>query len=347
MLGPGSDQRLVVGSRPPRGGYGKACPADIFQGRKRMEQVVNGRMGKAVGVVTAADGNSDQWAREACKCIRPGRGSSLEAPSHAQTLAEGLVESGGSIQYRSRVKRIVTQRGRAVGVELATGERYTADRIVSNATRWDTFNALLEPAGLPSSEQGWQSRYAKAPSFLSLHLGVHAEVIPPETDCHQIVLDDWANLEASGGTLFISIPTLLDASLAPPGRHIIHAFTPSWLADWQGLSQSQYITQKQQLAQQLIQRLEGLFPGLNAAIDHCSIGTPRTHRRFLGRSDGTYGPMPRRPLWGLLGMPFNRTVVPGLYCVGDSTFPGQGLNAVAFSGFACAHRVATDLNIRL
>ncbi len=44
-------------------------------------------------------------------------------------------------------------------------------------------------------------------------------------------------------------------------------------------------------------------------------------------------------------MPFNRTQFLGLYCVGDSTFPGQGLNAVAFSGFACAHRVAVDLRL--
>ncbi len=39
----------------------------------------------------------------------------------------------------------------------------------------------------------------------------------------------------------------------------------------------------------------------------------------------------------------NRTAVPGLYCVGDSTFPGQGVNAVVFSGFGCAHRVLCDL----
>ena len=32
----------------------------------------------------------------------------------------------------------------------------------------------------------------------------------------------------------------------------------------------------------------------------------------------------------------------GLYCVGDSTFPGQGVNAVVFSGFGCAHRVLCD-----
>ena len=34
--------------------------------------------------------------------------------------------------------------------------------------------------------------------------------------------------------------------------------------------------------------------------------------------------------------------VPGLYCVGDSSFPGQGVIAVAFSGIMCAHRVAAD-----
>lgn len=45
----------------------------------------------------------------------------------------------------------------------------------------------------------------------------------------------------------------------------------------------------------------------------------------------------------MLSMPFNRTDVSGLYCVGDSTFPGQGVNAVVFSGFMCAHRVLCDL----
>jgi prolycopene isomerase len=41
-------------------------------------------------------------------------------------------------------------------------------------------------------------------------------------------------------------------------------------------------------------------------------------------------------------MPFNTTAIDGLYCAGDSTFPGQGVNAVVFSGFGCAHRIAVD-----
>lgn len=39
----------------------------------------------------------------------------------------------------------------------------------------------------------------------------------------------------------------------------------------------------------------------------------------------------------------NLQAIDGLYCVGDSCFPGQGVIAVAFSGIMCAHRVAADL----
>jgi prolycopene isomerase len=263
----------------------------------------------------------------------------------AQALATGLEQAGGQIYYKARVVEILREQGCAVGVRLASGQIYRAKRIISNATRWDTFETLMPKADLPRTEQRWQQRYQKSPSFFSLHLGVHGNIIPVGTECHHIMLDDWNQMEAPEGTLFISIPTILDPGLAPPGRHIIHAFTPSWMHDWQGLTSQNYRERKAQVANRLIHRLETLFPGLSQAIEFQEAGTPRTHRRFLGRTDGTYGPIPMHKITGLLGMPFNRTAVPGLYCVGDSTFPGQGLNAVAFSGFACAHRVAVDLGL--
>jgi prolycopene isomerase len=263
----------------------------------------------------------------------------------AQKLVEGLKKAGGEIKYKARVTEILLEKGKAVGVKLADGTEYRAKRIVSNATRWDTFEKLLSPAQMPATEKRWQQRYKKSPSFLSLHLGVKAEVLPPGTECHHIFLEDWDDMEKPEGTIFVSIPTLLDPHLAPEGHQIIHTFTPSWMEDWQGLSTQEYREKKEAAADRLISRLETIFPGLTAGLDYQEVGTPRTHRRFLGRDDGTYGPIPRRKLAGLLGMPFNRTAIPGLYCVGDSTFPGQGLNAVAFSGFACGHRVAVDLGL--
>ena len=263
----------------------------------------------------------------------------------AQKLVEGLEKAGGQIKYKARVTQILTENGKAVGVKLADGKEYYGKRIVSNATRWDTFGKLLPPEKTPQKEQKWQQRYQKSPSFLSLHLGVKADVLPEGTECHHIILENWDNMEANEGTIFVSIPTLLDPDLAPPEHHIIHTFTPSWIEDWQGLSPQEYQNKKEAAAAKLIHRLEAIFPKLSAGLDYQEVGTPRTHRRFLGREDGTYGPIPRRKLAGLLGMPFNRTSIPGLYCVGDSTFPGQGLNAVAFSGMSCGHRVAVDLGL--
>ncbi len=259
----------------------------------------------------------------------------------ALALARGLERHGGQIRYGARVTALLPDR-EGVTVRLANGESLRAKRAISNATRWDTFDRLV-PLPLPPSEQQWRARYRPSPSFLSVHLGVKAEVLPPGTDCHHILLEDWAQMEAEQGTVFVSIPTLLDPELAPPDRHIVHTFTPSWLSHWQNLSPTAYQERKRAAAQRLIARLERLWPGLSQAIEVQAVGTPRTHRRFLGRMDGTYGPIPRDRPWGLVGMPLNRTPFPNLFCVGDSTFPGQGLNAVAFSGFACGHLVACTL----
>ncbi|NEQ83280.1 MAG: carotene isomerase, partial [Moorea sp. SIO2I5] len=225
----------------------------------------------------------------------------------AQKLVEGLEKAGGQILYKARVKKILLEKGKAVGVQLVNGKEYRAKRIVSNATRWDTFEKLVPADQMPVAERKWQQRYQKSPGFLSLHLGVKADVLPPGTECHHIVLEDWENMEDAEGTIFVSIPTLLDPNLAPEGYHVFHTFTPSWMEDWQGLSLREYENKKEDAAGGLIERLETIFPGLDAGLDYMEVGTPRSHQRFLNRMDGTYGPIPSRKLMGLLGMPFNRT----------------------------------------
>ena len=270
----------------------------------------------------------------------------------AEKLVAGLESHGGAIRYKARVTEVLIENGQAVGVKLADGETIQARRVVSNATRWDTFagegsvrQPLVDAAHTPKAERTWRRRYKPSPSFLSLHLGVEASVIPEGFHCHHLLLEDWAAMEDEQGVIFVSIPTLLDPSLAPEGRHIVHTFTPSDIQAWKDLSPSAYKAKKAADAARLVQRLEAILPGLAGAIRHQEIGTPRTHRRFLGRMGGSYGPTPALRLPGLLPMPFNRTGLQNLYCVGDSCFPGQGLNAVAFSGFACAHRIGADLGL--
>ena len=274
----------------------------------------------------------------------------------AEKLVQGLERHGGAIRYRARVTEVLIENDQAVGVKLADGEIIHAKRVISNATRWDTFSgdgdekrrsgqALVDAAHTPDKEQFWRKRYVPSPSFLSLHLGVRADLIPAGTHCHHLLLEEWSRMEDEQGVIFVSMPSLLDPDLAPAGHHIVHTFTPSSMEAWQGLTPSQYREKKEADAARLIQRLEAILPGLADAITHKEIGTPRSHRRFLGRFQGSYGPIPAMQLPGLLPMPFNRTGLKNLYCVGDSCFPGQGLNAVAFSGFACAHRVGADLGL--
>lgn len=275
----------------------------------------------------------------------------------AEEMVAGIIERPGCwVRYGARVTKVIfDSNGRACGVKLFNGSIIQARAVVSNATRWDTFDngGLVDPQYVPELERKFQQRYVKSPSFCSAHFAVRESDLNVSMkaedgmDCHHIMLDNWDSMEDAengSGTLFISIPTVLDKSLAPEGMQIFHVFTPSWITEWKGLSGEEYERKKTEMMNTMIERLEKrLFPGLKNAIEFFEIGSPRTHRRFLGRVDGSYGPVAGQRLRGLLSMPFNRTGVDGLYCVGDSTFPGQGLNATAFSGFACSHRVAADL----
>nr|UOL49147.1 carotene isomerase [Chelidonium majus] len=265
----------------------------------------------------------------------------------AKSLAKGLLDKGSNIIYKANVTSIILKDGKAVGVKLSDGREFFSKTIISNATRWDTFGKLLKGKELPKEEENFQKLYVKSPSFLSIHMAVEAKVLPPDTDCHHFILEnDWTKLEEPYGSIFLSIPTVLDSSLAPEGRHILHIFTTSSIEDWKGLPQKDYDAKKEHVADEIISRLEKkLFPGLKSSIVFKEVGTPKTHRRFLARDSGTYGPMPRGTPKGLLGMPFNTTAIDGLYCVGDSCFPGQGVIAVAFSGIMCAHRVAADIGL--
>ncbi len=269
----------------------------------------------------------------------------------AEKLVSGIEKFGSKIRYKANVTEILLENDKAVGVKLSNGEKIFSNIIVSNSTRWDTFGlksnmkGLISKKSVPKSEHKWSETYKPSPSFVSIHLGVEKNLISNNFNCHHIIVENWDELEKEKGVIFISIPTLLDSSLAPEGKHIVHAFTPSSIDEWEGLSRKEYLDKKEEYFLFILEKISKLLPNLDQNIEHKEIGTPKTHRKFLGRYGGTYGPIPNQKLMGLLPMPFNTTKIKNLYCVGDSCFPGQGLNAVAFSGFACAHKIGSKLNI--
>jgi len=85
------------------------------------------------------------------------------------------------------------------------------------------------------------------------------------------------------------------------------------------------------------QALERIIPDVRSRCDLTLVGTPLTHERFLRRYRVSYGPAIQA---GVGFFPGVGTPLAGLYCCGDSTFPGIGLPAVAASGMIAANTIA-------
>ncbi len=202
--------------------------------------------------------------------------------------AKGSEKFGGRICYQSEVAEILVDNGKAYGVRLVDGSEHYAKAVISNATVWDTFNRLVTDARYRVEEK----KFLRASSWFQLFLGVDAAVIPEGFYVHHVLVDDWKNYNQPGGTIYFSAPTILDPSLAPPGKHIVHAFVTGEVEEWQHLERGSnaYLEAKEAFAAGVIARTEKILPGLSKAIELKVLATPLTHERYLNRFKGSYGP---------------------------------------------------------
>lgn len=249
-----------------------------------------------------------------------------------QALVRGLERWGGQLRLGCHVEEILVSQGRVTGVRLRRGETLTAPIVLSNATVWDTYTHLLKPEALPLAYRQKALETPAVDSFMHLHLGIRADGLEGLTGHHVVVHDGDRDMTEPGNTCMVSIPSVWDASLAPAGHHVIHAYTLEPYTDWQ--RDAQYEIRKQERALPLFRALERIIPDLRQRIVLQLIGTPLTHAHYLRRYRGTYGPA----IAAGAGMfPGPATPIQGLYRVGDSTTPGIGVPAVAASGILCAN----------
>jgi len=252
-------------------------------------------------------------------------------------LVKGYEKYGGSVRYRTEVKSVIVENGAAVGVRLADGSEVRARAVVSNATVWDTFNRLVDDSRLRVPDD----RFIKAPSWFQIWLGVDGSIVPNDFHMHHIIVDDWAKYDKLGGTIYFSAPSVLDPSLAPEGKHALHLFVTAETSQWEQYDRQspEYRNAKEVFARSVIARAESILPGLQKGVELMVTATPQTHVRYLNRRDGSYGPL-LKPGQNVLLKPQNRTPVKNLFSAGDSTFPGQGVIAVTYSGVSCASYIA-------
>ena len=258
-----------------------------------------------------------------------------------QALVRGLEKYGGKLLLNSHVEQVIVENKRATGVKLKSGNIIKASKaVISNASVWDTLKLLPENV-VPQSWRQEKQNTPECASFMHLHLGIDATDLP-DLQCHYIVVNDWEQgVTAPQNVVVVSIPSVLDSSLAPPGKHTIHVYIPGNepYKFWQGLQRnsSEYLALKEKRSQVMWQGLERVIPDIRERVEVELVGTPLTHSRFLRRHHGSYGPAIEA---GKALFPGANTPLAGLLCCGDSTFPGIGLPAVAASGAIAANTLA-------
>lgn len=151
-------------------------------------------------------------------------------------VVEALARFGDSLGVKyhlnAPVRRIVTDNGRATGIELEDGQKVEADIVVSNADLHFTETSLL-PKELQTYPASYWKKKEPSPSALLMYLGIEGEI--PEFQHHTLLfVDAWKeNFSAIFNTktaptpasLYISKTSQSDTT-APKGHENIFVLVP-------------------------------------------------------------------------------------------------------------------------
>ena len=284
----------------------------------------------------------------------------------AEALARGVVKYPQSkVFVNAHVEEILVEDGRTAGVRLSNGKIIKATKaVVSNADPFVTkkllansikdgktsteFNAYMDQMTNTDDDEGG---IPNLKSFIHIHAGIDATGLPsvPSKDfpAQWAVVRDWngpEGVESPRNIVLCSMPSLIDPSLAPEGKHVLHAYVPATepYEEWAGMDRTsdEYQQKKDEAADFLWSAIEEYVPNARERLvpGTLQIGTPLTHERFLRRSNGAYGP---RVVAGKHTLPGHKTPLEGLLMCGDYTFPGIGVPATAASGAITANNLVS------
>lgn len=288
-----------------------------------------------------------------------------------QVLAAHLVEviraHGGDVRTRARVRRILVEGGRVVGVELDEGERLRAPVVVSNADLKRTFAELLPAAAVPERTAERAARAEMALPLFCVYLGLDVDLREhlPNANIWAFATDDVEDMyrDALAGRLpdparmgaYLTSATLKDPTtpwIAPPGHsslEVMTLVTPDhavWKVGEGGPAAGErysrdpgYRAVKQQVADMLVSRAEELVPAIRGHIVWREAATPITHERYTLATLGTSYGLAHTPAQVGPRRPGPRTAIPGLFLAGASTRMGHGIPGVMLGGVSTAGAV--------
>jgi phytoene dehydrogenase-like protein len=276
-------------------------------------------------------------------------------------MADAAREAGVEIRLGEPVRRIVVGRGRATGIELDSGSIIEAATVVSNADPKRTLLGLVERTELDLETAAAIEAYRCEGASLKINLAVGelpqlAGTAPGLQDHHRALVQltmpleqmdadqalARAGLPAPDPHVELCVPSALDPSLAPEGKHVI---TLGFRSQPYTLAESDWDAQREVVADRLLAAIAPMIPNLGGSIIARQVLTPLDLERTLALTGGhhLHGDMspdqlgPLRPAPGLGGY---RTTIDGLYLCGAGTHPGGGVTGA--NGRNCAARVLRD-----
>ncbi|HLE42332.1 MAG TPA: NAD(P)/FAD-dependent oxidoreductase [Nitrospirota bacterium] len=262
-------------------------------------------------------------------------GGSLE---FARAIEKRYLALGGEVAYRARVRKILTENGRAVGIRLEDGSEHRADYVISAADGHATIFDMLEGKFVDDTIRGYYEKLIPFPPLVHVALGVSRafDDIPYAAAGLALQLREPITI---GGVkqdwLGVHIYNF-DPTLAPPGKTMVTVMLPTDYDYWKDLHEDRdrYKGEKEAIADTVVALLDKRFPGLAAQVEMRDVATPTTFVRYTGNWKGSFeGWMVTPETWSF-GKIMRKTL-PGLenfYMAGQWVEPGGGIPAVAMSG---------------
>jgi phytoene dehydrogenase-like protein len=268
----------------------------------------------------------------------------------SEAMADSARARGVTIETDTPVTRIVTEGGRACGVETADGRRLGARFIAANVHPQTMLLRLLEGESLSDTDrrriEGYRSHSAtfrmnvalsELPRFTSMagrgddHFLGAIEVSPSLQYIQQAYHDARQLGWARRPVISMQVPSTQDDSLAPPGAHVASLFCQHYqrhLPDGRSWDET-----REEAADAIIDSIDNYAPNFRASIIARQVKSPLDIERDLGMIGGDifHGALHLDQLYSLrpvAGHAGYRMPVKGVYLCGSGAHPGGGVSGL-------------------
>jgi phytoene dehydrogenase-like protein len=267
--------------------------------------------------------------------------------SVSNAIASAARAHGAEIRTEAPVARIDVRRGRVRGVTLEDGEEIETGAVLSSVDARRTFIDLLERGAVDErfleevrrfKFRGSSGKVNLAvdalPNFTSLpgpgeHLRGAISFSPSIDEMEQAYDDAKYGRFSRKPYIDMIIPTLVDPSMAPPGKQVISCFVqyaPYHLAPGWGT----WDDNRDAFGDAVIDRIAEFAPNIRDVILYRQVLTPLDIERMTGLSEGNIfqGELSLEQLFfnrPVPGYARFRTPVRDLWLCGSATHPGGGI----------------------